>query len=366
MRIVVTYASVGYGHFKAAEAISRQLKDLSPDAKISLVDILGGASALFSSIYAGGYGFLVSKAPFLWGLVFWITRHRALGPLIRGFFYPVSKFFVRSYVKWLIQENPDCLVSTHFFPSELAAKLKKKKLIKSRLITVLTDLGVHPAWIWQGTDLYIVGSDAASRQLTEAGIEKEKIKIIGIPVDEKFSKLHDLAVLKRKLQLCDKFTVLLISGSFGTGPLQKIVDRLYPALQLIVVCARNKHLYKRLKRKQGEGLRIFGFVDNIHDLMLVSSVIVTKPGGQSIAEALNVELPPIFLNPIPGQEVSNIKILKGLGIGMVARNIAQLEQIIAELRDNPQKLQEQKQKIREFKRPEAAKEICRVICEDCP
>ena len=213
---------------------------------------------------------------------------------------------------------------------------------------------MHPAWISKGADLYIVGSDAAECQLTEAGIEKEKIKIIGIPVDEKFSKLHDLAALKKKLLLRDKFTVLLISGSFGTGPLQKIVDRLYPGLQLIVVCARNKFLYKRLRKRQGEGLRIFGFVDNIHDLMLVSSVIVTKPGGQSIAEALNLELPPIFLNPIPGQEVSNIKILQDLGIGMVARNITELEKIIAELRDNPQKLAEQKAKIREFKRPEAA------------
>ena len=366
MKIVVTYASVGYGHFKAAEAISHQLRKVSPDAKVSLVDILAGAPALFSSIYAGGYGFLVFRFPFLWGFVFWATRHSILGPLIRRFLYPINKFFVSSYVRWLIQENPDCLVSTHFFPSELAAKLKKKKLIKSKLITVLTDLGVHPAWISECTDLYIVGSDVARCQLSEAGIEKGKIKIIGIPVDEKFSRVHDLAGLKRKLLLRDKFTVLLISGSFGTGPLQKIVDRLYPDLQLIVVCARNKSLYERLRKKQGEGLRIFGFVDNIHDLMLVSSVIVTKPGGQSIAEALNLELPPIFLNPIPGQEVSNIKILQDLGIGMVARNIAQLEEIIAELRDNPEKLEEQKQKIREFKRPEAAKEICRVICEDCP
>ncbi len=366
MKIVVTYASVGYGHFKAAEAISHQLKDLYPDAKVSLVDILEGSPASFTSLYAGGYGFLVSRLPFLWGFVFWITRHSVLGPLIRGFLYPINKFFVSGYVKWLIQENPDCLVSTHFLPSEISAKLKEKKLIKSKLITVLTDLGVHPSWIHQGTDLYIVGSDAARRKLGEAGVKEQKIKILGIPVDEKFSKLHDLAALKRKLLLRDKFTVLLISGSFGTGPLEKIVERLNPELQLIVVCARNKLLYKRLRKKQGEGLRIFGFVDNIHDLMLVSSVIVTKPGGQSIAEALNLELPPIFLNPIPGQEVSNIKILQELGIGMVARNITQLEKIIAELRDNPQKLEEQKQKIREFKRPEAAKEICRVICEDCP
>ena len=33
-------------------------------------------------------------------------------------------------------------------------------------------------------------------------------------------------------------------------------------------------------------MKIFGHVDNVHELMAVSDAMVTKPGGPSIAEAL--------------------------------------------------------------------------------
>ena len=55
---------------------------------------------------------------------------------------------------------------------------------------------------------------------------------------------------------------------------------------------------------------MLGLVDNMDELMSVADVMVTKPGGLSISEALVKKLPMIFFSAIPGQEANNIKVLK--------------------------------------------------------
>jgi len=365
MKIIITYASVGYGHFKAAEAILNHLKKVKPDAEIKLFDILRESPSFFRRAYSGGYNLSILKAPFLWGFIFWVTGLEIIGAMLRSLVFFLCRIQTRNFVKMLIRENPDFLISTHFLTSEVAARLKGKKLINSRLLTVLTDFAVHPFWISEGTDFYIVSSQTAKSELINAGVRREMIRNVGIPVDEKFTKEYDQASQRRRLGLEDKFTVLLISGSFGSGPLEEIVGFLSPRIQVIVICARNQRLYQRLKGRGGKSLRVFGFVDNIHELMAASSVIVTKPGGLSIAEAIALEVPPIFINPIPGQELANIRVLQENGIGIRARGIQDLEQIIIELERNPRKLSRMKESIRRLRKPEAVRETCRVICEDC-
>ncbi|MDD2752496.1 MAG: glycosyltransferase [Candidatus Omnitrophica bacterium] len=367
MKLIVVHASCGAGHTKAAQAIYTFLTKRNQAFDCKLVDVLESSGGLFRYSYIYGYAALVLHAPFLWFLAFSLTQASLLHWFTRPIAIFLNRLQTRRFSDFLIRENPDFIISTHFLSSEIAASLKKSGKIKSRLLTVITDFGVHPFWISYPTDYYIVSSAFTKRQLLNQRIEEEHIKDIGIPVDEKFYAVYQRNDIAQKLNLeYDKFTVLIMTGSFGTGPLEEIACALEPFVQVIVVCARNDQLYRRLKARGLSNVRIYGFVDNIHELMAVSDVMITKPGGLSISEALAMELIPVFISAIPGQEIANIEALKESGVGMYFKEVATIKEAVLDLKSHPEKLASMKEDIQLVKKPDTLEGIYDVICKSSP
>jgi len=364
MKIIVVHASAGAGHSKAAEAIYHYLKEYCPDTKAYIVDILDKTNPFFRFSYKYGYSFLVSHVPMLWSLSFWITYFKILRPFTRPIASFLNRLSTKKFAEFLIRENPDCVISTHFLSSEISAFLKIKQKIKSRVVTVITDFGVHPFWVSYGTDLYIVASEFTKQKLLEQGISQDLIRVFGIPVDTKFLKEFNKDELLAKFNLDrHKFTILVVTGSFGTGPIQEITEALYQEVQIIVVCANNKKLFEKLSSKNYPNVRVFGFIDNIQELMFVSDAIITKPGGLGISESLVMELFPIFIAAIAGQETENIKALAKYGLAREAANIHLIKETVLDLRGHPEKLSSIKEAIRNVKKPFAVKDICDAVCQ---
>ena len=86
-----------------------------------------------------------------------------------------------------MEMQPDVVVSTHFLSSDIVSFLKRRRHLRSRLITVITDFGVHPFWLSPATDCYCVASEATRDILKAAGVPSEIIRVTGIPVDPKFT-----------------------------------------------------------------------------------------------------------------------------------------------------------------------------------
>ncbi len=363
MKVLITHASAGAGHRRAAEAIYNYLKQSQPDLDLVLLDALDKTNALFKFDYTKGYTFLISYATTLWHWAFWATDFKYLRPISRSIARIINCINSQRLIRYFIQENPDVIISTHFLPSELAADLKRKNRIKSKVITVITDYGVHPFWISPGTDLYIVASDFTKKRLIMEGVGAEKINVLGLPFDPKFLNHFDRRILCHKLGIDPKkFTVLLMTGSFGLGPLEEIAEVLHKDCQVLVVCAGNKRLYSKLERKNLENVKVFGFISNAEELMAASQVIITKPGGATITEVLIMELPPIFISAIPGQESANVQALAEYGIGASPKNIEEIKNIILDLKNNPQKIEELRAKIKMIQKPFACEELAHVIC----
>jgi len=362
MRIFVVYASAGAGHTKAAEAIYRHLKENLNGEDVRIIDALDKTTPLFRLSYTWGYPFLINHAVFLWELGFWLTFVRPLRRITRSIAALAGFFNSSKFIEFLIQENPDFIISTHFMTCEIAGNLKKNKKINSEVISVITDFGVHPFWVSAGTDLYVVASDFTRKQLSGEGVSEGIIKVLGIPIDSKFLKQYERGALARGLGIDkDKFTALVITGSFGLGPIEEIADLLHRDVQLLVVCAKNQKLYKRLKDRNYPNCRVYGFVDNVQELMAVSDVIITKPGGLTISEVLAMDLAPIFISAIPGQETENAKALESYGIGCSPKGIEELKYKVLDYKQNPDKLKEIRKKIAELTKLHASEEICNVI-----
>ncbi|MCX5694172.1 MAG: glycosyltransferase [Candidatus Omnitrophica bacterium] len=362
MKVLIVHASAGAGHRRAAEAIYNYLKENSPELDLVLLDALDKTNALFKFDYTKGYSFLVHYATRIWHWAFLVTDFKFLRPISRFLARLINCINSQRLVHYFVHENPDVIVSTHFLPSELAAGLKKKHKINSKLITVITDYGVHPFWISAGTDLYVVASDFTKQRLVMEGVDAGKISVLGLPFDPKFLRHFDRRVVCHKIGIDHKqFTVLLMTGSFGLGPLEEIVEALHKDCQVLVVCAGNKKLYNKLLKKNLENVKVFGFISNTEELMAASQVIITKPGGSTITEVLIMELPVVFISAIPGQETANVKALSEYGIGITPKNIEEIRNFVLDLKNNPQKILELRQKIREVQKPFACKELASVI-----
>jgi len=366
MKAVIVYASAGAGHFKAAEAIYKYLKNNCPQIEVSLVDILPMTSPTMQFNYRFGYNFLINRALFLWSLSFWMTDTKWLRFIVRPLSELINHFNTLPFRNFLLKENPDLIISTHFLPPEIATRLKRSGKIRSKIITVITDFGVHNFWMHKGTDIYVGASSVTGNILAKKGVKRECIKEFGIPVDEKFLKPLDRNELCRKLGVAaDKFTVLIMTGSFGIGPIEEIIHLLQGKAQLLVVCASNKALYAKLKSANFTDTKVYGFVDNVQELMNVSDIIVTKPGGLSISEILISGIVPVFVSAIPGQEQGNLDAMQKSGVGIAPKHLEELVGIILDLKDNPAKLAQMKAAISKIRKPDTLRNICDVLCPGC-
>ncbi|HTZ11493.1 MAG TPA: glycosyltransferase [Candidatus Margulisiibacteriota bacterium] len=364
MKIFILYVSAGSGHAKAAAAVYEHFKE-EPGVELELIDVLSLANPYFKEAYTGLYSFTVRYCAWFWGFCYWFTSLRPLSALLRKINCRIDLLNTRKFSHKLIAENPDLIISTHFLPPEIASHLKKKGRITSRLVTIITDFGAHPYWVAEGVDLYIVPSQLAREQLLGEGVPDKRISLSGIPVAEKFLREPDKIYLRSKLGLKqDAFIVLIVSGSFGIGPIERIVGSLHRDVELLVVCASNKKLYARLTRRNYSRVKVFAFVDNMEELMGASDIIVTKPGGLTIAELLSLGLPPLFITAIPGQESQNIKFLSSIAIGLDARKLktARLRGEVLRLKNDPGELMRQRVNIVNFRKrfsPEALADVIR-------
>lgn len=345
-----------------AEAVYNYLKEHRPELGLEITDILDKTNALFRFDYSKGYSFLVRHAVTVWHFAFWLTEFKLWQPLTRWIASIIDQANTRKFAAYLLRENPDYIISTHFLSSEIAVSLKNKGKLKSVIITIITDFGVHPFWVWPGTDMYVVASEFTRDKLLKEGIPDGKIRVFGLPSDKKFLQQFNRPLLAAKLGLAaDKFTVLLMTGSFGIGPLEEIAGLLNQETQVLVVCANNKKLFTGLTARNLPNVKVFGFINNAEELMAISDIIVTKPGGSTIAEVLNMELAPIFISVIPGQEEGNVEALAQFGIGLAPKNVSEIRDMVLDFKNHPEKLREVRDKMRGVKKPFACEEISDVI-----
>lgn len=229
--------------------------------------------------------------------------------------------------------RPDIIVSIHPMLNHVTIHALQDVGLHIPFLTVVTDLvSVHYSWFAPGADGYIVPTEQAKQLYLERGLDPERVHILGMPIDPKFTlPTENKQELQKKMGLEPSIpVVLLVGGGEGSGGLQDAVRAISRArlhVQLLIVTGRNKRLYAHLQRTRSSlhiPAKVFGFVHNMPEMMRAADVIVTKAGPGTICEALACELPLILNSFVPGQEEGNVDFVLHNDIGLLVHDSIEL------------------------------------------
>ena len=333
-------------------------------SNVGFLDILDYTSPLFKILYSKGYLFVISKLTWLWAVLFFLSNTKYLKFINNNLRRFTNKLFCYRFLNFLRRENPDVVISTHFLVNELVSLLKGKGQINTKLISIVTDFGVHSFWTAKNIDIYIAACNLTKEILISRKVDKEIIKVLGIPVRKQFQRQIDKRNAREKLGIkTERFTALILTGGIGIGPIHQIVKLLNEEVNIIVICGKNKNLYERLKGLNYQNLVVLGWIDYVEEAMAVSDIIITKAGGSSISECLIMDLPMIFFSIIPGQEYQNAQVISRYGLGFILNNPKDIIDKVLYFRDNPEEIKAIKDKINSFNFEDSTNKILNLINE---
>ena len=313
MKIMLLTAATGGGHIRTANAVEQYIQD-NTSFEVVTIDTLKAVGRLLDKTVCDSYLFMAKKAPALFGHLYKRTNKNSrlsdlvpkLSGLFSGLLYPT-----------IDAHKPDAIITTHPFATEMAAALKEDGLVTAPLICIITDYGAHRAYIADAVDAYVVAGSHMLPELKAFGVPEEKVYPFGIPVHGVFFDQEDQAMLLRQLSLDPELpTLLFMAGSFGVNNIMKLYRDLTATrvpMQIIVITGRNKKLYeafeKELSQNQAVPTRLLYFTDEVEKYMHAADLLVTKPGGLTVSEALACNLPMAVFDAIPGQEEDNANFL---------------------------------------------------------
>jgi processive 1,2-diacylglycerol beta-glucosyltransferase len=325
-------------------------------------------------VVSDGYLKLAEHAPEVWGMVFKRTDDPKLARRwnkIRRIFPSNSRARFARFVK---QFNPDVVLCTHYLPLETLGHMRNQSQSgKSRetsarrekqplVVSVVTDFEAHALWMDPCVDLYCVAAEETKARLIARGAKAGAIAATGIPISSKFAKPVDAKKVRKAMGLRDDLPVMLVlSGGFGMGPVAKIVselDKVDQEFQIVVVTGKNAELRAELAMENRKHpTHVLGYATNMHELMSVADMILSKPGGLTTSEALALGRPLFILNPIPGQEAANSDFLLERGAAAKVNRVEDLPFRVEQLLGT-RKLSEMGKAAKSLGRPHAAKSIC--------
>jgi processive 1,2-diacylglycerol beta-glucosyltransferase len=371
MKILIFYASYGGGHLNAAKSINEYILSNYTDIDVELIDCMKYVNKTIEKLTTAAYREMAKKAPWAWGKIYADSQKGPLAHISSR----SNKIMAIKLLKLLREKQPDLIISTHPFGSQMCSYLKRKAKISAKIATIMTDFAPHDQWLVGSdfTDHFFVANDKMKTYLISKQIPEEKVHQTGIPISSKFSEKFDNKKIFAELGLSDKKQTVLFfaGGEFGLGKSKtlEIFESFMKSpfdIQVIGIAGKNEKMKENFeaivkKYKKSENTKILSFTNKVPELMAISNIVVTKPGGLTTSESLASNLPMIIINPIPGQEEENAEFLENKGIAVWIKNSDNPDTVINNLLARPNKLIKMKENTKKLGRPHSAEEICKIL-----
>lgn len=364
MRVLILYVSVGTGHMKAAEALKESIERQFAGWSVDILDTLKYINPIVDKIVVSSYLGALKRSPGLYSRLYTAS---GTGTGIYDISKALNKLLSFRLNSLINDYGPSAVVCTHPFPMQMLSSLKEKNKIKIPTVAILTDYVVHSLWLDSGMDAFVVANDLMKSEMMQRGIPGNIIFPYGIPVSPKFLTRVDKKKLKQELGLEDKFTVLVMGGGMGFGNIDNTMASLLDCdidIQIIAVTGTNQKLKAQLELSAGKSNKkvlVLSYTDKINELMDISDLLITKPGGMTISEALVKGLPIFIISPIPGQEEGNASFLIRSGAANKIEDSGQLISVLSQVANDPVTLNIMRENSRFLGKPHSASDIATLL-----
>ncbi len=374
-KIIIFYASYGGGHLSAAKSIENYLVENFEEINVELIDCVKYINKAFEKLTTTAYKEMAKKVPWVWGKLY---RDAQKGP-IAHISSRANCFMAIKLLRLLREKQPDIIISTHPFGTQMCNYLKRKQKIDCKIATILTDFKSHEQWLigHESTDFFFVSNEFMKQELISKNINANKIYVTGIPIKKDFLELHNKKEILNELNFSEnKKTILLFAGGeFGLGKnkVTEILDSLaknFKDVQVIAISGKNENMKNQfrgivIKNEREADIKILEFTDKVADFMAISDLVITKPGGLTTSESLVSNLPMLIINPIPGQEEENAEFLENAKVAKWIKKDDDVDFILNILLNDENILNNMKKNIINIAKPNSTKDICDIIMKDC-
>lgn len=261
---------------------------------------------------------------------------------------------------------PDVIVSTQMIPAAMTSYLKQRGRLSVPMIGVMTDYGVHDFWKQSGVNRYCV----AHESIIEGAVDDITNPVIatGVPLMPAFAAPLSQEEARFELHLEQGSPIVLVLG----GGLGLSVDAAAHALlrepgdvRIVAMPGKNaaaRDALKRLEAQHPKRLRVCDWTERMDLYLRASDLVVGKPGGISVAEALACGRPLLATRSLGGQEGFNVSFLERHQVGGLVRD-HELVPRVRSLLENPTTLHDIQRRAWALGRREGAAKVARIALE---
>lgn len=357
--LIISSDYTGHGHKSITTSLMEKFS-LYPDVKVHVIDgftLIGNIGLRIGKLY----GPITRRAKEVWKFMWEISLKK---PSLVNEFTEVA---MRDNFLELIREiKPDLILSVHPNFNGSVINILEENNINIPFVTLIADLvSITPLWADPRADYIICPTKESKYKCLEFGVSESKLELIGFPVRKKFLEHLNKDAQERVYTKDRPLECLIMSGGEGSGNMSTIARILLKNFncKVKIITGRNKALKRRLERRLydkfgTERVEVYGFTENIQDLMLSSDLAITRGSPNVMMEVVACNVPLIVTGNLPGQEEGNPGYLIKHNLGVVCKDTTRLKSIVKELLiNNGNKLNQIKRSQKKFLNPNVAQEI---------
>jgi 1,2-diacylglycerol 3-beta-galactosyltransferase len=265
--------------------------------------------------------------------------------------------------------QPDVVITTYPLYQAPLATLQALSKRGTPFLTVVTDLAtVHRLWFHENAELCLVPTREVAQKAIDSGLRPDRVEITGLPVNPRLARPVDKTALREQLGWRTDRVVALFTGSKRVKklePIAQILNHSALPLELAIVTGGDEELRRRFEAIEWHlPSHVYGYVDNMYELMQAADFIVCKAGGLIVSESLAAGLPLLIAEALPGQETGNVDfVLRGTA-GMHVKDASEaLVQVFHWVDKNGAELKATADRARALGRPDAASRVAERALE---
>lgn len=360
--LIVSSDHTGHGHKSITEALCEQFSKYS-DVKVTIVDGFGLGGNFLLRV-GKLYGSVTRNVKELWRLMWEISMIRP------AMIDEIAEITIRdAFFNVLKESKPDLILSVHPNFNGSIINILEEYNLDIPFITFIADLvSISPLWTDPRADYIICPTLESKEKAIEFGVPEPRTKVIGFPVRKRFYQHIKDGNEDNSYHFGRPLECFIMSGGEGSGNMGTIAKVLLKNFnsRVKIVTGRNHLLKKKLETQlledYGDRVTIYGFVDNIQELMISSDIVLTRGSPNTALEAVMCNVPLIITGALPGQEEGNPAYFEKYKLGIECREIRKLKGLVnLLLDDDAKKLNELKKSQREFRDPDVAQKIVEFI-----